>query len=634
MFIDLNIPIPQSFNTKIPTLNDWDPIIKTINEAKKLGYKTVALNQSVNGKFFPTILDSWKNFPQIPNMSLSWKDPQFDFNKFQSSLVVLRRLTIRISDPSQNYGLTSNNTTLGEYDIVAVAVDNEKTFMTACGGNYESIDIISLDVDTRLSFIIKQKAVAMAIEKGYFFELPYNSLLGSGSASESSWAKKMWLANAMNLVRSSRGKGLVVTSNAPDYFALRMPYDITNLMTITGLNSSLSKLSVTEYPRLCILHSINRRFAQKSAIIAKPITIDNKSIIDETDDSTDIKDLNAYIKADLIALCKERGLTIEGTKESLIEQLVLWMNRCIPVPVPSIPTLEMLHEIDKSTQPAIKSWLDTLDPKITIPESSLVLGKKIGSGGFKDCFEGKLMGETVAVAKFKGVGLSYSDLCEIDNEVNVLKQLYHENITKFIGLSYIQEQLCIVSELCENGDLYDYMHGNPNKSFNQQVSYIHDISIGVSYLHSRHPSIIHRDLKPMNILISRNNRAKITDFGLAKVREKRGTMLHTACGTPNWQAPEFWSSNPVYNEKVDVYACALLFWEILQWTPGLYPYNNLNEHEIYYNVKKLHYRPQVSNLYNQYPKKLVNLITEMWDPEPDSRPSMSLVVECINEYFV
>lgn len=43
----------------------------------------------------------------------------------------------------------------------------------------------------------------------------------------------------------------------------------------------------------------------------------------------------------------------------------------------------------------------------------------------------------------------------------------------------------------------------------------------------------------------------MNDFGLARIRPKSNAMMHTQCGTPNWQAPEFWSQKPSYTEKVD-----------------------------------------------------------------------------------
>ncbi|KAG5455400.1 MAG: kinase-like domain-containing protein [Olpidium bornovanus] len=105
---------------------------------------------------------------------------------------------------------------------------------------------------------------------------------------------------------------------------------------------------------------------------------------------------------------------------------------------------------------------------------------------------------------------------------------------------------------------WPYQKRTSRPPFAKQISMLHDVAHGVAYLHSRRPGIIHRDLKSQNILVSRSQRAKINDFGLARIVPKASTLLHTQCGTPNWQAPEMWASNPSYTEKVDVYACGLI----------------------------------------------------------------------------
>jgi serine/threonine protein kinase len=161
---------------------------------------------------------------------------------------------------------------------------------------------------------------------------------------------------------------------------------------------------------------------------------------------------------------------------------------------------------------------------------------------------------------------------------------------------------------------------------------MYDIALGVSYLHTRRPSIIHRDLKSMNILISSNQRAKINDFGLARIRPTAKATMHTQCGTPNWQAPEFWCPQPRYTEKVDVYSCGLIFWEILQWANEPFPYYDLTEHQLYIKVRDEYYRPSMKNIIH-YPRSLLLLIEEMWHPQPTKRPSMMMVVERLNEFL-
>jgi serine/threonine protein kinase len=104
--------------------------------------------------------------------------------------------------------------------------------------------------------------------------------------------------------------------------------------------------------------------------------------------------------------------------------------------------------------------------------------------------------------------------------------------------------------------------------------------------HNRTPAIIHRDMKSSNVLITARGVAKINDFGLARVKNSTRSMVRSLVGTVHYQAPELWVPHPRYNEKVslrnsffysknqgltfrrrqvDVYSCAMVFWEILTW---------------------------------------------------------------------
>lgn len=157
----------------------------------------------------------------------------------------------------------------------------------------------------------------------------------------------------------------------------------------------------------------------------------------------------------------------------------------------------------------------------------------------------------------------------------------------------------IVSELCSNGDLFDYIRNvhppslyrvvripdcrPPCMLTSYQLSIMLDIAHGLAYLHARKPSIIHRDCKSSNILITSRGVAKITDFGLAKVKQSTRSMVRSLVGTVNWQAPELWHPHPKYNHKVDVFSCAMVFWEMLQWhLPNKkFPWEGMNEHAIY-----------------------------------------------------
>lgn len=188
----------------------------------------------------------------------------------------------------------------------------------------------------------------------------------------------------------------------------------------------------------------------------------------------------------------------------------------------------------------------------------------------------------------------------------------------------------------------------------------------------RTPSVIHRDCKSSNILITAKGIAKIADFGLAKVKESTRSMVRSLVGTVNWQAPELWTAHPNYNHKVDVFSCAMVFWEMLQWhVPNkkfpwevsksplppvplmlIFFLQGMNEHAIYdlVGAKKQRYvstkfilpnnphflalslfRPSMSGLRKQWCPEVVDLVEHMWQQDPRDRPTMSEVVATLKE---
>lgn len=275
--------------------------------------------------------------------------------------------------------------------------------------------------------------------------------------------------------------------------------------------------------------------------------------------------------------------------------------------------------------------LDLEDLKLAdkeIPPEKLTREHKVGSGSFKDVYMGRYRNFRVAICDLRG------RLTDMDiKELGLLRDLRHPNIVRFIGVSLGGAIPCtIVTELCRNGDLYDYIRKIPCPSYVQILGLMLDAARGVEYLHLRTPSIIHRDLKSPNVLITTNGSAKITDFGLARVKRDVMSMCATTCGTLNWQAPELWVARPAYNHSIDVYALGLVFWEVLCWPfpEKTYPFQGMNEHAIFEEVGKNKLRPSTSMIRRKWGREIVALIERMWDTNPDARPAMPEVVRLLN----
>lgn len=396
---------------------------------------------------------------------------------------------------------------------------------------------------------------------------------------------------------------------------------------------------------------------------------DEDEVMEEEVDLTvaTTKTLVRLRRDDLVRLCETRDLDPVGTKPQLAEALLQWRDRqandqsspsstgtvrppstrkrrrkattsSVVTATPVLLRSEHIHqdeprtpvpEQDKEADPELELDLESLGLEDReIPPEKLAKLEKIGSGGFKDVFIGKFKGRRVAISEFRGT-LSAMDI----KELKLLGGFDHPNIVRFLGVSIPENTketpVMIVSELCSNGDLFDYIRNTSTPSLHKVLSMMLDIARGLEYLHTRKPSVIHRDCKSSNILITARGTAKIADFGLAKVKQSTRSMVKSLVGTVNWQAPELWTAHPKYNHKVDVFSCALVFWEMLQWHLPVrrHPWEGMNEHAIYDIVGAKRQRPSLSGLRKQWCPEVVDLMERMWAQEHQDRPTMSEVVQ-------
>ena len=158
------------------------------------------------------------------------------------------------------------------------------------------------------------------------------------------------------------------------------------------------------------------------------------------------------------------------------------------------------------------------------------------------------------------------------------------------GVEKHNNKVFMVTEYMSGGELADRLYRKEKTpSWDLRIKWLEDVSAGLMYLHYTHRSV-HRDVKSGNILLTdhtENARAKLADFGLAKVvqrgkkrfqitKELSNSMskadtaslwnrrMTSALGSPGWMAPELWDEQSVYGPAVDIYAFGIVMWECLE----------------------------------------------------------------------
>jgi serine/threonine protein kinase len=152
------------------------------------------------------------------------------------------------------------------------------------------------------------------------------------------------------------------------------------------------------------------------------------------------------------------------------------------------------------------------------------------------------------------------------DECKILSQVRHPNIVQFLGVFYQQGDyipILIMEYLPLNLDQCIENHYLPN---DVRCSILHDVALGLHYLHSQQSPIVHRDLSSNNVLLTSNIRAKISDLGVARILNlspQKVTHLTKAPGTPAFMPPEVMIADPKYDTSVDVFSYGILMIHIL-----------------------------------------------------------------------
>ncbi len=194
---------------------------------------------------------------------------------------------------------------------------------------------------------------------------------------------------------------------------------------------------------------------------------------------------------------------------------------------------------------------------------------QIGSGAFSKVYLGKHIptNEFYAIKKIikKEIKTKIDSIEIIKREIEFHSKLYHKNITHLIATYENEENIFIILEYSNRGDLYQLI--KKKKLTDEKICFNYFIQVlnAVLFLHEN--NLIHRDIKPENILLNDNNEIKLCDFGCCA--ESGIGNRTTFCGTYEYMAPEILKESS-YNNSVDVWSLGILLYEL---SHGYTPFN-------------------------------------------------------------
>ncbi|GLJ05007.1 hypothetical protein SUGI_0009300 [Cryptomeria japonica] len=278
--------------------------------------------------------------------------------------------------------------------------------------------------------------------------------------------------------------------------------------------------------------------------------------------------------------------------------------------------------------------------------------ESVGKGRFGSVYKGFLLPENKVVAVKRLEGVSQGE-DEFRAELNMISRVNHMNLVRMFGYCAEGKHRLLVYEYIENGSLEKYLFTQDSSrvlDWNTRFQIAVGTARGLAYLHEECLEwILHCDIKPENILLDEEFRAKVSDFGMAKLvdsghgndRNCNGLPFSTIRGTRGYLAPE-WTMNLPISSKADVYSFGILLLELVSGRKAA-DFNMSGTNFVEWAFDSVRERRWTENMVD--PKlgprevewksmveieRVLKTALLCIDEDKDERPSMSQVVEMLN----
>ena len=202
-------------------------------------------------------------------------------------------------------------------------------------------------------------------------------------------------------------------------------------------------------------------------------------------------------------------------------------------------------------------------------KEGIFLGKRyeileqIGSGGMADVYKGKdhKLNRFVAVKVLKSDYRSDEVFIQkFLSEAQAAAGLMHPNVVNVYDVGQDRGLYYMVMELVEGISLKDYIEKKGQLSAKETISISIQMVTGIQAAHNQH--IIHRDIKPQNIIISKDGKVKVTDFGIARATTSTNTISTNVMGSVHYTSPEQ-ARGGIVDEKSDIYSAGITMYEMI-----------------------------------------------------------------------
>ncbi len=248
--------------------------------------------------------------------------------------------------------------------------------------------------------------------------------------------------------------------------------------------------------------------------------------------------------------------------------------------------------------------------------------ERIGLGGMAEVYKGKdlKLNRFIAIKILrKEYREDESFVRKFQREAQAAAGLMHPNVVNVYDVGEDRGLYFMVMELVEGITLKEYIEKKGVLSANETISIAIQIASGIQAAHQKH--IIHRDIKPQNVIISKEGKVKVTDFGIAKAATSN-TISSNAMGSVHYTSPEQ-ARGGFSDEKSDVYSTGITMYEMVT---GRVPFDG--DSTVSIAIKHLQEEIMPPSEYiPEIPYSLEQIILKCTKKNPDKRyPDMGTLI--------
>jgi serine/threonine-protein kinase len=152
------------------------------------------------------------------------------------------------------------------------------------------------------------------------------------------------------------------------------------------------------------------------------------------------------------------------------------------------------------------------------------------------------------------------EIARFRREAQAAGRLTHPNIVAIYDYGETSDLAYIVMEYVDGPTLKSLLDKHERFPVPEVCRVMVDLLAGLQFSHDR--GVVHRDIKPANVMLSGEKRAKIADFGIARIESSNMTQAGTVLGTPAYMSPEQFRGEPV-DVRTDIYSSGVLLYQLL-----------------------------------------------------------------------